>query len=446
MLGLGLGTHLVQRQEQRLQQTLTPQQRQLVEILELPDHQLERYLDDLLASNPALKRIGDGPLRREGEMDKAFVAPADDDKPAWDATLRDEPDLMSELLNQLRLERTSEAERKAGFHIIGNLDHHGLLAMGLPEIAASAGVSLEEARRAQRIVMNRLEPVGCGADDLVHYLVFMVERKWPEDPFFADIVRNHLEDLKRGRLDRVADAMDMDVEDVEEYQAMLQEVESFPARGYATDAPAESVTPSMDVTFDALSGRWKVEMREAARARVIIDPRFEAELDKLPDGPEKEEKRRKLDEARWLVQNMAQRHSLVKQIADVAVAHQADFFARGAEHMRNLTMTSVANTLGRDTSTVSRAVAGRYLQHPGGVMALRDLFANRGSDADTSEAQLHAALMELIDNEDKKRPLSDDALSVALRRRHIHASRRTVAKHRDRMGIPNSRDRGKQRA
>lgn len=437
-MGMSLRPGLHMRAE--LRQTLTPQQRQLVDVLELPDVSVDGYLEEMLVQNPALTRVVDGRLGRE--VRKSFARRAtDDDLPPMEARLSASSDLMEHLLEQFRLERTTDEERNAGMMILGNLDEHGLLAMDLEDVAFEARAPIEAAEGAQWIIM-RLEPMGCGAIDIVHYLSFMVQEQWPEDPFFPDLIRHHLEDLKRKRFDHVGRLMGLDPEDVEEYHRMLvEEVDPYPARNYA-DVQPDYVRPCMDIVRDEESGTWVVEMREAAKAPVKLDPRFEEKIRQIDDAAERKEALEKLEQARWVVRSLEERHSLVKQVAELAVEAQQGFFEHGETHLHNLTMADVAEKLGRDTSTVSRAVMGRYFRWEAGVMALRDLFVNRGGGQDTSEAKLHACIQELIDGEDKRKPLSDDAIAKLLKKRGLTGvARRTVAKHRERIGIPSSRDR-----
>ncbi|MCB9663956.1 MAG: RNA polymerase factor sigma-54 [Alphaproteobacteria bacterium] len=437
MIGLSLRPSLQLRAE--LRQTLTPQQRQLVDVLELPDVSVAGYLEEVLVSNPALTRSPDMPLGRE--VRKAFARrPSEDDLPPIESRMSASSDLMEHLLDGLRLERTTEAERLGGHMIVGNLDEHGLLAVPLEEIAREVELSLQEMEDAQWVVM-RLDPSGCGATDLVHYLRFMVEQTWPEDPYFPEIVQHHLEDLKRGRFDDIGRALDIDPEDVEEYLRMLvEEIDPYPARGFS-DADPDYVRPCMDVVKGE-DGQWRVEMHEPPRAPVRIDPGFEARLRAIEDAAERREALEKLEQARWVIRSLEERHSLVKQVAELAVQGQHDFFELGPQAMVNLTMAEVAEKLGRDTSTVSRAVMGRYFSWDKGVMALRELFANRGGGQDTSEAALHAAIQAICDKEDKRRPLSDDAIAKLLLKQGLTGvARRTVAKHRERIGIPSSRER-----
>lgn len=437
MIGMSLSTRLSQRME--LRQTLTPQQRQLVEMLEVPDASLTGYLEEIVAQNPALKRV----VERGGgtqDQSRGSVRREEDERTPLEGRLAATEDLMEHLWDQFRLERTTDEEVRAAIHIMGNLDRRGILGMSLEEVAEVAEVDVSDAEDAQWLVM-RMEPEGCGASSLTEYFVFMVKKLWPEDPFFVDIVSNHLSQLQKKRFRAIAKAMDLDPEDVEEYHSMLSEIDPWPARGFAEIEESNYVQPCMEVFFDDETNRWAVRMFDDAKVHVRVDKKFEAKVEAIEDAVERKAAKRQLEEARAVILNLEQRHSLVKQVAEIAVRHQAAFFERGPEELKNLTMVSVGEVVRRDTSTISRAVMGRYFRWEKGVMALRDLFVNRGGGVEASEAKLHRALRVVIEGENKKKPLSDDAIAKALKEQGFKISRRTVTKHRERIGIPSSRER-----
>lgn len=458
MIGLGMRTVLVQRQE--LRQQLTPQQRQLVDVLELPDASIDSYLREILANNPALQRSPDaGFVREQRSVERRGGATAGGEElPPLEARVTEEADLMAHLVAQLQLERTTDAEFAAALEILGDLDDHGILEGTLEEIAERAEVPLHDAQSAQMIVMQ-LDPPGCGADSLEHYYEFSVRAAYPEDPFFPDIVRDHLDDLRRRRFDRIAAALDQDEEDIEEYHRMFStEIAPYPARGFArSSAPGaavqrgggEHIRPCMDIVAtdpadpDPDAPPFRVVMHEDPRAPVRINPRFEREVLAMPDGPQRKEAMERLEQARMVIRSLEERHSLVKQIAEAAARVQEEFLRTGDKAtLRNLTMAEVAEEVRRDTSTISRAVAGRYFQLGPEVVALRDLFVNRGGSQDTSADALKAAIQDIVDGEDKRKPLSDAAIAKQLARRGLDGvARRTIAKYRGLLLIPSSRDR-----
>lgn len=435
---LGFGQHQRQVQKQVQLQVMRAIQAQRAQVLEASDDGLEARLAYLVKQNPALRWRG--PARPRGEMQKGFARGVETDGAPLEARWSVSADLMEKLLDDYRLERTTQEERAAGVWIIGNLDHRGLLASTLEEIAEAAEVSMADVESAQKKVME-LEPEGCGATDLLHYLEYMVRKMYPEDPWFPDLVAMHFDEIKGRKYKRIAEAMELDIEDVEEYASMLADVPPWPARGYGSN-PMEHIIPTLDVVRDEVSGALRVEISDPPKARVMIDPRFEEGIKELEVG-ERKEARQALDEARAIVQQIEERHSLVKQIAEIAVREQRAYFDRGAEFLRSLTMKDVADRVQVDASSVSRAVKGRYYMFDGQVSELRSLFAHRSKPGKVSETKLHALLRSIVKGEDPRKPLTDVEIRDELRRRGISEARRTIAKHRIRAGIPSSRERKK---
>jgi RNA polymerase sigma-54 factor len=443
------------RQElaQRQVQVLTPSQILLADLLEVPEERVMDAVEELVRANPALAKVLDIP-DAQAESWRRGRPMTDDDLPAVGENDAAESTLVQDLVDQVRLERTTDEELEAAIVIIGHLDGRGLLEVDLDEIAERAGVDLEDAESAQLIVMN-LDPPGCGARTPAQYLAFMVEETWPDDPVFPDIVRDHLDALSKKRFDKIARAMDLDPEDVEEYHRMLvEEIDPWPARGRAV-VQTDFVRPTMTIGRDT-DGHWRVRMHDEARVGVKLDPAFVAKVESMPEGPERRAHLQQIHDAQEVVRQLEQRHSLVKQVAELAVFAQRAFFddaedgrgdaatvvaaARGA--LRPLRMDGLARLLRRDASTVSRAVTGRYFRWKHGVMGLRELFNHRSTaDDEHSVHAVRAAVRRLIDAEDRRKPLSDEAIARALEDAGFAISRRTVQKHREHLNIPSSRDR-----
>lgn len=424
----------------QMKQVFSIQQVRLASVLTLDAHELEEYVAEMVAKNPALSRVR--PDQAGGAVAKRFLRPPDEALTPMEARTSIGPDLEEELLDQVRLERTTEAERAAAEVIIFNLDEKGLLALSLEEVARDAGVDVASARSAQALVMQ-MDPQGCGADDLYHYLTWQVTQRWPEDPYFPDLVRDHLGDLRQKKFARIGELMEMEAEDVEEYFEMLQGVPPFPTYG-KIDGDTVFVEPAFAVERDE-NGRWAVVMKEAPKAQLGLSDDFQSGLEAL-EGEQKKDAKMMLEHAREVIKHLDERRSLLERIARRAVEFQNRWFDDGDAWLRNLKMQDVAEELRCDASQVSRVVGGTWFEWNGQVKRLRDLFTTRPvrGGMDLSEPQLHALLREVIEKEDPRDPLSDAAIEKLLARRGVVCKRRTVAKHRNRIGIPGSADRKKE--
>lgn len=432
MVGLGLSTAQMQVMRPELRQLLVALQAQESRFLEMSEAGTEAWLSHQLRNNPALRRRGPSP--RGGEVSAGRAAPVDHDAIPVDFSWTQSPDLQQHLMDQLRLERTGDAERLAAEHIIYNLDDRGLLAVSLEEIAEAAGVDFEDAEDGQAVVMD-LEPEGCGATDLHEYLVFKVRHLYREDRTFSKLVAEYLDEFRDKNYKRIAKLAKVTEEQVAEYGRKLADVPPFPAIGFS-DGSKEHITPTVLVTRGP-DGALMVDVEEPPRCRVELNRQYITDAESLPDGDDKQRALADIEAARHILGRMEHRTSLVFRIAEAAVRAQAAWFDQGDEHMKNLTMDTIADQLGEQRPNISRTVKGRYCLFEGRTFPLRDLFTHRSKPGRVSKLKLHALIRQIVDEEDKAQPLSDAAIARELLKRHgVREARRTVAKHRELAGVP----------
>ena len=430
MPGPSLSMRVAQSQNQVLRQIIVAMQAQQARYLEMSEDGTEAWLSQQLRENPALRRLS--PQPRGGEVATGHAAPMSDDEVPFDWSWQDNPDLQKHLMEQLQLERTGEAERRAAEVIIYNLDDKGFLAVTLEEIAEQAGVELDDAEDGQAVVMD-LEPEGCGASDVLAYLQFKVRHQFKDDKRFPRLIGEYLDEFRDKNYRRIAKLAHIAEEDAEAYGRRLAEVPPFPAIGFS-DGQKEHVTPT--VKIERVGGDLKVEVQEPPRARLAMNKVFEERARSLPEGPEREAALAQIEAARLILSRMEHRTSLLYRVAEYAVREQKAWFDHGDEAMKNLTMDRAAEYLSELRPNISRTVKGRYCLFEGRVFPLRDLFTHRSKPGRVSKNKLHAMLRDIVAGEDKSEPLSDSQIVVELLRRGVREARRTVAKHRELAGIP----------
>lgn len=430
--GLMLRPELRLRPE--LQLLLVAQQSHLARVLEMSETANEAWLAHQIKENPALKRLS-GPPRGGESSGGGGGAPVDPDAQQQGAWWRANETIEQELMAQLQLESISEDELTAAQHIIGNLDHRGLLACGLEEIAEQAGLDFETVEDAQVIVMERLEPEGCGATDVIEYLDFKVGRTFPKDrKVLRRIVGKYLDELAEKNYKRIAKLEGMSVEEVAQYAEKISSVPPYPLQGHMESDPKAHVQPSFEVVRTP-EGGLKVELIEQVRSRVFLNRQYEKETEAMEPGEKKREAQRNIEEAKAVLAQVDHRYSVLGRVADAAVRHQRAFFADGPVALVNLTMEDVAEEIGESRPNISRAVKERYYIWQGKTWPMRDLFTHRGAGDRPSKHKLHAVLHEIVATEDPNNPLSDSAIADELKRRGYREARRTVAKHRELAGI-----------
>lgn len=358
-----------------------------------------------------------------------------DDLPPIESTLSANTTLGEHLLWQLRMQSCTLEEQVAADVIIHNLDDRGYLELTLEEVAEVAEVDIDDVEGAQMIV-QALDPLGCGSRTLEECLLVQVKAKFPEDPFFPVIVARHLKDLENRDYEDVAEALEMELEDVIEYHKMIQEeLAPWPGRGYA-DAEPRYITP--DVQVFKVGDQWQVVLNEDGLPKLRISNYYRDVLANAKSKDDREYIKEKLESADFLIKSIYKRQATIEKVVRSILARQHDFFERGEAFLKPMVLRDVAEEVGVHESTVSRVTSNKYMQCPHGILELKYFFTS-GVHTDDGEDMASAAvkrrIKELVSAENPKQPLSDADLADKLGAEGIKCARRTVAKYREALGI-----------
>ena len=346
-------------------------------------------------------------------------------------------------MNQFALLETGTRKREIAENIIFNLDDNGYLHYPMEEIITSMGngVTQDEAAKVLATIQT-FEPIGVGARSLEECLLFQVG----DDTFNAEliqiIIREHLNDIRANRLPKIARETGRALEEVK--RAVEFVITLNPKPGAVFDTTETTYILPDVIVEENNSGGYEVRLEETRLPRLIISPFYRRLLRSNGSPDTKDYIRKKIQAARWLIDSIEQRHDTLLKVSRAIVARQHEFMARGVEVLRPLRMQEIADEVGVHVSTVSRAIAGKYMQTPQGIFAMKYFFTggisnSAGQMASWSSIKQHIRLV--IGREDKKKPLSDEELSAKLCRSGIDVSRRTVTKYRKVMEIPSSRQR-----
>lgn len=480
---MGLDLRLTTRLGQR--PVMTPQLQQAVKILQLPRGELDTLIDQELAENPVLERVTDDEAifddgRANGEApDSAnrLDGGADDsprhDEIDWQTYLRtyndnadlpllprtrydaDDDDranapedrlprtesLAEHLAWQLRFRALSAEDERLASLVIGNLDVDGYLETGVEELAAAAGVGPAEVEAVLRVVQS-CDPRGVGARDLKECLLLQLDAAHEPDEagrdealrtLAADVVRDHLPDLETRRYARLAERLGVEPAAVQRARKLIAGLEPKPGRQYGA-GDVRYVTP--DVSVHRVGEEYLVTLNEEGLPRLKVNAAYR---NLLADGGEaKAYVQDKLRAAAWLIRSIHQRQRTLLGVAQSLVRFQRDFLDRGVAHLRPLVLRDVADDVGAHESTVSRAIADKYIATPRGLYPLKKFFATglkRRFGDDVSAESVKVRIREMIAAEDPRRPLSDDAIAKRLARGDVPIARRTVAKYRESLRI-----------
>ena len=489
---LEMSTHM--RMEQRMK--LAPHMIQSMEILQLPILALQERIEQELNSNPVLEMTE--PENSEDEdtdsveqqpqediNEKDLVLDTDNNKvedfarleslsdgfknymneagPFRTRVYSDEPDKKLEaiknaaalpqslheyLTEQWRLVDAEPAVKKAGDMIIDYIDDRGYLTVRLEQLHNKdrGDFTIDDLKEAIELV-QKLEPTGVGAWDLRECLLIQMAQSSKDMSFEYRLISEHMDDLLENRLPAIAKKMNCGIDVTNQAIVRMSKLDTSPGLQVGQDRN-HPITPDVIVESLDNSGQYSVRLADYDLPRLRVNDYY-AKMAKDAKDTEKTKKflQSNLRSAQWIIDAIEQRKNTLLRVTKAVVKFQRDFFEKGQLYLRPLPMSKVADDVGVHLATVSRAVAGKYVQCPWGILPLRKFFSGGTEDINgegLSWEAIRAKLQQIIDAEDKSNPLNDEQIRKKLAELGIKKlARRTVAKYRKLLNIPAARFRKK---
>jgi len=354
-----------------------------------------------------------------------------------------ETSLTEHLLKQLSTLKLDNKDYPHAEFIIGSLDHRGYLETPLEELAQITGTPLADFERTLQQV-QWLDPAGVAARDLRECLHLQLEALGEEQSLAGRIVMEELESLAKFEYQAIAERLNASATEVQAAVAFIMTLNPAPGAGFSA-RPVEYVTP--DVIVRRVEDEFVVTLNDdyIPRLRISASCRNLLERGEL-SADDRSYIRNKLRTATFLIQGVSQRQETLQKVAREIIRVQSDFLSRDNGTLRPLTMAKVASVIGVHETTVSRALAGKFIQTPRGVFEMKYFFRSgylcRDGSAMTPES-VKGVIKELIEAEDPLYPLTDLDVVETLKEKGLHLARRTIAKYRDELGIPASKERKK---
>ena len=364
-----------------------------------------------------------------------------DDAPSFEQFLTSKPSLSDHLEWQLNMQDVSETVKRAAIAIIGDLDSDGRLNATLEEIARLADCSVEIAEKARQVVME-LDPVGCGAFDVKECLLVQLRANGHENSLASRLVADRLEDLQPHRLQHLSKATGIDIHELNEEINKIRTLDPYPGRRYSTE---EAIFVAPEVYIEKIEEDYVIYFADDGSPRLRINPSYHRMLEQADTTKEtkdfiKENVRSAVD----LLRNIEHRRQTIYRVVQCIVDRQRDFLDKGVEHIKPMMLKDIAEDIGMHLSTISRVVNRKYAHTPQGVIELRRFFSEGMMNEEGEEVStriLKLKIKKMIEEEDSKKPLTDDQIAKILSKEGVKLSRRTVAKYRDQMNIAGSRER-----
>ena len=463
-----------QKQVLSLQQKLSPQQIQMIKLLELPTVQLEQRIKQEIEENIALEEEERSPEEEEPREISVEEYLREDDTPSYKSRInnyskddKQRPVYLSEgrslqeyLVEQLGYRDLSEREMRLAVYLIGSIDEDGYLRRDLEsvadDIAFTMGVEVTPAELERLLkIIHELEPAGVGARNLQECLLLQMDQiplnsrarrlaRKILTSYFDEFVKKHYEKLI-ARLQVTED----------EFRDAIDEIRRLsPKPGNLYSEGGTDTTPYIipDFLLDFHDGRFELSLNSYNVPEVRVNRRYVDMIRDMvaSDGTVKEKDREalqfvksKIDSAKWFISAIKQRHDTLMRTMQTILDYQQEYFKDGDKSkLRPMILKDIADRTGLDVSTISRVVNSKYVQTQFGIILLKSLFSEAmqtDSGEEVSSYEIKNLLQRCIDEEDKRRPLTDETLMDMLNAKGYRIARRTVAKYREMLGIPVAR-------
>ncbi len=472
-------TSLQQSMALRQELRMNPRLYQAMDLLYMPVLDLQQHLKEELETNPFLEMAeGEEPEPQERDKAEQKEAERDEDEMNWEDIILDgfrvggarggyeereyyEPvtvqkrDLADHLRDQLQLQDLTPRQVFLSEEFVGNIGEDGYLQATLEEIVQGANQVLEEASRsggdgqpppelftveeaeALLKIIQRLDPPGIAARDLRECLLLQLEDAGQTDTLTYRLVHEAFDDLIAHRWSELAKRYGLEPKEVQDAADELAKLDPKPGLQYQSTADTYVVP---DLIVEKIDDEYRVFLNDGWMPRLRISKIYQeiAGDRKKFQGKNREFITEKLNSATWLIQAIEQRRQTMLKVMNFIVDRQRDFFEKGIEHLKPLTLREVADVIDMHESTVSRVTNQKYVQTPRGVYPLKFFFSSSlgtTTGEDASSRAVKAQIQKLVSEEDPSAPLTDSAIVKALKARGIQIARRTVAKYRDQLGI-----------
>lgn len=449
-----------QKQEMRM----NPRLYQAMDLLYLPLLELEQHLKQELTANPFLEMTEPEEEFADQEEEAEEAEEEEEDEIDWEEVLLDgfdsgyrsgsnhediesydrvpqtTVDLWGHLLQQLHQSNGyADGEVQIAEEIIGNINEDGFLTCPLEDIAESISVPTDQVEHALKRVQS-FDPTGVGARDLRECLLLQIADRMGSDCLAYRIVDLYFEELSTHKYHDVARALGITPVEVQDAADEIAMLDPKPGRRYV-DLPPNFVTP--DIVVEEVDGEFVVTLNDGNLPRLRISNTYQ-QLARNGEfkGRAKEFAQSKLNSANWIIQAIEQRRQTMLKVMYVILDRQREFFDGGIRFLRPLTLKEVADEIGMHESTVSRVTNEKFVQSPRGVFRLKFFFSSGLSTEEgenVSARGVKARIAEMIDEEDPRKPLTDQQIVELLHGEGVNIARRTVQKYRDQLGILSSR-------
>lgn len=443
---------------QRLELNVSGQLVQLMKLLQVNRTDLEQLIETELEQNPILEKseeeeseIEQTTIERDDQNLDKFLKEfewihEEDFKYKYYAPKKIDdaisPDIYPEekdILETFKMDYFSKLHGKEldiGKILVDLLDGNGFLRMSVDEISKKYNFTPDKVKSAIEI-MKEISPGGVGSRDMFEFIAYQLNKKGFDGNRYADILRRYGKEFKAGAIDKISKLSGLPVEEVESILEAVKSCHPVPIVNMKQDN--NYITP--DIIIRKINGKYEIIINEEELPTIRINNYYLSLLNGEKGNLSAEEKKnlkKYLYSAKSFIANLYRRRETIEKIAHEILIRQYRFFEEGIESLKPLYMKEIAESLNLSSSTVTRALANKYFDTPHGIFPSKFFFLARTKciNGNISVSSVLSRIKQIIDEEDKKTPLSDLQITKILNKEGIDIKRRTVAKYRESLGIP----------
>ena len=464
------------RQQLKLTQQLimTPQLQMAIKLLQLSRLEMLDTIRQELEENPALEEVQDNsPDENVGEQSENFETESshteevtikekiqddidwsvylgeyntpgrvsyeteDKDSPRFEAFIAPKQSLRDHLLWQFLMIKPSGKEETIASAIVGSLNKDGFLCCSVEEVAAMSNAAVEEVEPVLA-KMQSFDPIGVCARDLKECLLIQAEHFGFKDTIVSEIINNHLRDLEKKNYKGICKALKISIGEVIAAVNVIKGFEPKPGRQFSEETP-QYINP--DIYVHKWENEFVVMLNDDGMPKLRVNSFYKNTISrgKKISGEAEDYIQDKIRSAAWLIKSIHQRQKTIYKVMQSILGFQREFFEKGIAYLKPMVLRDVAQDIGMHESTISRVTTNKYAFTPQGIFELKYFFNSSiktSQGGDIASASVQEKIRQIIQNEDPKKPYSDDKISQLLKEEHqIHIARRTVAKYREMLKV-----------
>jgi RNA polymerase sigma-54 factor len=453
---------------------MTPQLQMAIKLLQLSRLEMLDTIRQELEENPALEEVQDNsPDENVGEQSENFETESshteevtikekiqddidwsvylgeyntpgrvsyeteDKDSPRFEAFIAPKQSLRDHLLWQFLMIKPSGKEETIASAIVGSLNKDGFLCCSVEEVAAMSNAAVEEVEPVLA-KMQSFDPIGVCARDLKECLLIQAEHFGFKDTIVSDIINNHLRDLEKKNYKGICKALKISIGEVIAAVNVIKGFEPKPGRQFSEETP-QYINP--DIYVHKWENEFVVMLNDDGMPKLRVNSFYKNTISrgKKISGEAEDYIQDKIRSAAWLIKSIHQRQKTIYKVMQSILGFQREFFEKGIAYLKPMVLRDVAQDIGMHESTISRVTTNKYAFTPQGIFELKYFFNSSiktSQGGDIASASVQEKIRQIIQNEDPKKPYSDDKISQLLKEEHqIHIARRTVAKYREMLKV-----------